>query len=245
MSLEPYPEIEVRCERCNLNKTYQSNDFTEEALKYLNGKSVGQFYFQFKCESCEDNPSLYAGEKLLFNQNDLHMCTHCDNPIPDPQLEIDPNKQQCIYCLEENEGQNNTPSLAPYLINSKPCPTCRTKRNRDPVNNAHRTGRTQVRLNAENNPYICCELYPVYPRKCSHVRGVRDDDEIEHREISTYQGLDIPLFRDEEISDDHELETQELSTEILEPKDVLEKIEIKFEQLKDLIRELRELVNRN
>ena len=246
-SIEPYSEIEVRCEPCNLNKIHQSDDFTDEALEYLNGQSIGLLYDKFKCESSGQSVTLYTGEQLLFDKDNLRYCQIGAHPIPNPQLEINPDRTNCVHCDQENEDAVDVPPIVPRLVNNQPCPTCRTMRNQDPVGNAHRTGTQEIRLNNDTGePYVCCSLYPHWnPGGCPYTRNIWDTDVIEDREINRTQELDIQLFRDEEINDDHELEAQELPPEEIDLEDVLEKIENKFEELKGLIKELRELVDKN
>jgi hypothetical protein len=245
--IEPYSEIEVRCEPCNLNKIHQSDDFTDEALEYLNGQSIGLLYDKFKCESCGQSVTLYTGEQLLFDKNNLRYCQIGAHPIPNPQLEINPDRTNCVHCDQENEDAVDVPPLVPQLINSQPCSICEDKREEDPLRYAHRTGRTEIRINNDDgNLYIACTLFQMYVTDmCSYRRDIGVGDQIENIDINRTQDLDIQLFRDEEINDDHELETQELPPEEIDLEDVLEKIENKFEELKGLIKELRELVDKN
>ena len=240
--IEPFPEIEVRCDSCNLNKIYQSNAFTEEALQFLNGKSIGLLYFKFKCEECKENASLYTEENLLFNKNNLSYCQIGFHPIPKPQLDIIHNRSNCVHCAQEYEDQVDLPALVPLLVNSKPCPTCKNKREEDPERFAHRTGTTEIRLNNTTRaPYICCSLYPQWnPGGCIYSRSINEEDEIQNREINTARYVNINLFKE-----GYEIEAKELQSEEMQLGDVLEEIENKFGELKGLIEDLRELIDTN
>ena len=147
------------------------------------------------------------------------------------------------YCLEDQEMSQDIPDLKPRLINSMPCPTCKTLFARDPDRYSHRKGRTEVRLiNEDGSQYICCSLHDYMKKgSCSYSRKLREDDEIEYIELN--RGLNLKLFIDEIGAD---LDTQSISdlVEIENIEHLIEKIEYKLEETNELLKKLRNLTER-
>jgi len=244
--IQPYSEIKSVCEVCSRSQSYKSHLFTPEALEYLNAKSIGLLYSKFRCDICEETVTLYSDEELLFDKQNLKFCQIGAHPIPNPQLEIDPGRKNCVHCDQKNEDEVSIPPLVPRLINSQPCPKCTAKMREDPKTYAHRTGTTEIRLNSTTlEVYVCCTLYPRFNLGgCSHARGIEEGDEIENIEINAYLGFDVELFAEEEVTANTLNIDREKNSNNSEKDDLLEKIENKFEELKKLMKKLREM-NKN
>ena len=170
------------------------------------------------------------------------------------------DRLSCVYCLEENENETIVPDLSPRLINSQSCPTCNTIREQDPVNNGHRTGRTEVRLrNEDQGPYICCEYYEIGKKgSCSYVRSARESDEIEFPKLAVECPV-LYLFKDQvDLHDEtssaidkdsynqeeniHSINDDELRTADSNEMNIfIEKIEYKLEEIKDLLKKITDI----
>ena len=256
-----YQSLQLTCTNCNWEKSYPREDFSEEALEFLNAKSIGILYELFECEVCGTHRvSVFHEKEIIFDFNDLKMCQLGNHPIPQVQLSATPDRVSCVYCLEENENESIVPDLTPRLINSQSCPTCNTIRERDPVNNSHRNGHTEVRLrNDDQGPYICCSLYEKYKEgSCRHIRDIRESDDIEYPELA----IECPvlyLFRDQgELHDeasteiDINLDSQDENIQPVNPDELatidtnemniyVEMIEYKLEEIKDLLKKIKDI----
>ena len=248
-----YESVTILCQNCDWKKVYKAELFTEEALEFLNGKSIGIIYPLFECEVCGTNKlSIFHNNECLFDVDNIRVCQLGRHPIPQVQLKIHPDRISCVHCLQENENNQNIPDLRPQLLNSEPCPTCHTMRNRDPQGNSHRVGRTEVRLNNEDKtPYICCSLWQIGKEgSCSYIRSVRESDEIEFPKI-----IDTPvweLFIDANDSDDNasnedkdDAEPEQNGMEIANLNDekeiafYIEEINHKLEEIKELLEKIK------
>ncbi len=256
-----YTSLKLTCTNCNWEKTYPREEFSEEALKHLNVRDIGILYELFECAVCGTNKvSVFHKDVIIFDIKDLKMCQLGNHPIPQPQLRARPDRLSCVYCLGENENESIVPDLSPRLINSQSCPTCNTIREQDPVNNSHRTGRTEVRLrNEDQGPYICCELYEMYQRgSCSYRRSVSQSDEIEFPKLAVECPV-LYLFKDQvDLHDEtssafdkdscnqeeniHSVNDDELRTADSNEMNIfIEKIEYKLEEIKDLLKKIKDI----
>ena len=199
----------------------------------------------FNCDVCGTNKlSMYSqNNEILFDADNLKLCQLGSHPIPQPQIEVVPDRVSCVHCLEDKEMSQDIPDLKPRLMNSVPCPTCKTLFTRDPDKYSHRKGRTEVRLiNEDGSPYICCTLHDYMKKgSCRYSRKLREDDEIEYIELN--RGLNLKLFIDEIGAD---LDTQSISdlVEIENIEHLVEKIEYKLEEINELLKKLRDLTER-
>lgn len=258
-----YTSLKLTCTNCKWEKTYPREEFSEEALKHLNVRDIGILYELFECAVCGTNKvSVFHKDVIIFDIKDLKMCQLGNHPIPQPQLRATPDRLSCVYCLGENENESIVPDLSPRLINSQSCPTCNTIREQDPVNNGHRTGRTEVRLrNEDQGPYICCSLFQMYQEgSCSYRRSIRETDEI----IYPTHSIECPvlyLFRDQgESLDETSSETDTnsdsqdeniQSVNADEPRMIdnnemylyVEKIEYKVQEIKDLLKGIKDILD--
>jgi len=179
----------------------------------------------------------------LFDDNNIRICQLGSHPIPQPQIELMPARTSCVHCLEDQEITKDVPDIKPRLMNSGPCPTCKTFYKRDPEKYSHRKGRTEVRLiNEDGTPYICCTLHDYMKKgSCAYSRKLREDDEIEYLQLN--QDLDLKLFVDELKLDSNALNPIDLKDN-KEMDDLIEKIEYKIEEINELLKKLRGFVGK-
>ena len=112
-----YQSLQLTCTNCNWEKTYQREDYSEEALEFLNAKSIGILYELFECEVCGTNRvSVFHEKEIIFDFNDLKMCQLGNHPIPQVQLSATPDRLSCVYCLEENENESMAAGAAIAVV---------------------------------------------------------------------------------------------------------------------------------
>lgn len=151
--------INLKCRNCdhssNLTSAYIYNKVKiKPTISFLN-----KIYFKFICTKCSyRKPYIYMDtDELIFDPNDLELCSICDFPISQIRKKVTDNKTNVCSanCIEEINFKEKSVHLdaAPGMPDGEKaiCPKCR--------------GRLEVR-NGPTGWFLGCMKYP----KC---RGTR------------------------------------------------------------------------
>ena len=151
--------IKLKCSNCNHSASLTSNFIFEKVKIKITFASFNKIYYQFICSMrFRRNPNIYKDlDELIFDANDLELCSICEYPISHIRRRATDNKTNVCSanCIEEINLKEKSLHLdaAPGMPDGEKaiCPKC--------------GGRLEVR-NGPTGWFLGCMSYP----KC---RGTR------------------------------------------------------------------------
>ena len=98
--------VKIKCVKCTNSK---SVNFSKEdkqlynQLEISNISELNRLVLTLYCKKCNTKrPNIYLDEKLVFDQDNLKICFHCNLPISNQRLETFPNTNLCSSsCVED------------------------------------------------------------------------------------------------------------------------------------------------
>lgn len=87
------------------NQTHLPDRINEEKVTI---KNINQFYRKLICSSCgERKAKVYLLDDLILDLSKIKLCAECNNPIPITRLDINPEANECVYCIEAREDEES------------------------------------------------------------------------------------------------------------------------------------------
>lgn len=99
-------EIKIVCSKCsNEKKVIFSNDDNNllNSLNISRVSNLNKIVLSLFCKECgSKRPNVFLDKKLVFDQDNLKICNHCNLPISNQRLEAFPNTNLCsASCVED------------------------------------------------------------------------------------------------------------------------------------------------
>ena len=125
--------ITLECNECKNSSLINYETFASKLpnSEKVNFKNLNQLIDFFVCKACnKKNFVIFDHHKeIIFDLSNIISCEECENPIPIPRINANPNKRICIICAEIDEGDRHKPdqgTKTPKIPLEAPkfCPSC-------------------------------------------------------------------------------------------------------------------------
>ena len=96
--------IKIKCAECNHAKSITFSEKNNNLINQLNIDNVSelQISFKFCCIKCSTKrPDIYLDGDLVFDQENLKICSHCNLPISKQRLNAMPGTNLCSASCED------------------------------------------------------------------------------------------------------------------------------------------------